>query len=49
MTFSDYQADGFYDEMFDGGGAPRLGVVRSTGINWSFPVLTQTIGVEGHA
>lgn len=33
----------------DDDGAPRLGLVRSTGINWSFPVLTQTIGVEGHA
>lgn len=33
----------------DDDGAPRLGLVRSAAINWSFPVLTQTIGVEGHA
>jgi hypothetical protein len=33
----------------DDDGAPRLGIVRSTAINWDFPVLTQTIGVEGHA
>ena len=25
---------------------PRLGIVRSTQINWSLPVLTQTIGIE---
>jgi hypothetical protein len=30
-------------------GVPRLGLVRSTAINWAFPALTQTIGVESHA
>lgn len=33
----------------DDDGAPRLGIVRSASVNWSFPVLTQTIGVQSHA
>jgi len=33
----------------DDDGAPRLGLVRGTAINWAWPVLTQTIQVEGHA
>jgi len=33
----------------DDDGAPRLGLVRGTAINWAFPALTQTITVEGHA
>jgi hypothetical protein len=33
----------------DDDGAPRLGLVRACAINWSHPVLTQTLMVEGHA
>ncbi len=32
----------------DDGGSARLGIVRSCAINWAFPALTQTIGVQSH-
>lgn len=32
----------------DDGGSARLGIVRSCAVNWAFPALTQTIGVQSH-
>ncbi len=31
------------------GKKPAVGIVRSVGIDWAFPVLRQTIGIETHA
>ena len=31
------------------GKKPAVGIVRSVGIDWAFPVLRQTIAIETHA